>query len=223
MKNQVTHAVLVLALSVAVSGCASGHQSTGGNQNTGNPSNSTQSSSTQSNSNSAGTVQKDTPQSSAQGTPAADTTDKPVVVEMQNAQKTAIGTAELKKVTEGVEIKLNLSGLTPGKHGIHIHQNAVCEAPDFKSAGDHFNPEQKKHGMDNPGGAHMGDLPNIEADANGKTAATLISKLTTLEKGKTNSILGGDGKSLVIHAQPDDGKTDPSGNSGDRIACGIIR
>lgn len=225
MKKSRALPVIMLALSLTVSACGAGNQSTGGNQNTGNPSSSSQGSAggSSGSGNAAGSVQSGTPQSSTQGTPSTDTANQPLVVELKNAKMEAIGTAELKKAEGGVEFKLNVSGLAPGKHGIHIHQNAKCEAPDFKSAGDHFNPDQKKHGMDNPGGPHMGDLPNIEADANGKVNTTFVSKAVTLDKGKTNSISGGEGKALIIHAQPDDGKTDPSGNSGDRVACGIIK
>ncbi|PZE22122.1 superoxide dismutase family protein [Paenibacillus xerothermodurans] len=256
--SRITPAV-ILALSLSMSGCATGEQTTSGNQNTGNPSSSGQNSSSDTNSsssstgasgsanggtgagstsgsttgsassstssggNGAGTVQQGTPQSSPQGTPSAQASDQPIKLEIKDTKMASLGTAELKKHAEGVEIKLNVSGLTPGKHGIHIHQFAKCEGPDFKSAGDHFNPEQKKHGLEQPDGGHAGDLPNIEADANGSVNATLISKTTTLDTGKTNSLLGGDGKSLIIHAKEDDGKTDPSGNSGDRVACAVMK
>jgi Cu-Zn family superoxide dismutase len=210
---------VILAFGLAIGGCGTGEKTTTGSQNTGNPS----SSGSTSGGNAAGSVQQNTPQSSTQGTPSAQAADQPMKLEVINQQMTSVGTVELKKAAEGVEIKLDLTGLTPGKHGLHFHQLAKCEGPEFKSAGEHFNPEQKKHGLDSADAGHAGDLPNIEADAGGKVSTTLISKATTLDKGKTNSLAGGDGKSLIIHAQADDGKTDPSGNSGERVACAIIK
>jgi Cu-Zn family superoxide dismutase len=142
-------------------------------------------------------------------------------VTLQNGQGKNVGTALLQQSAAGVAIKLNVHDLTPGDHGIHIHQVAKCEGPDFKSAGPHFNPDGKKHGLENPDGPHAGDIPNFIADANGKSKATVIAKGVTLSDG-ANSVFANGGTALVIHAKADDGKTDPSGNSGDRIACGVI-
>jgi Cu-Zn family superoxide dismutase len=142
-------------------------------------------------------------------------------VTLQNGQGKKVGTAVLQQSAAGVSIQLNVHDLTPGDHGIHIHQVAKCEGPDFKSAGPHFNPDRKKHGLDNPDGPHAGDIPNFIVDANGKSKATVIAKGVTLGDG-ANSVFTNGGTALVIHAKADDGKTDPSGNSGDRIACGVI-
>lgn len=146
---------------------------------------------------------------------------KPVIVKLQNGQGKSVGTATLSQVANGVSIKLNVHDLTPGDHAIHVHQTAKCEGPDFKSAGGHFNPDNKHHGLQNPEGPHAGDIPNFVVDAKGKSSATVLAPNVTLTEGP-HSVYTGGGTSLVIHAKPDDGKTDPSGNSGDRIACGVI-
>lgn len=146
---------------------------------------------------------------------------KPVTVNLQNGQGKSVGTATLSQVANGVSIKLNLHDLTPGDHAIHVHQTAKCEGPDFKSAGGHFNPDNKHHGLQNPEGPHAGDIPNFVADAKGKSKETIIAPNVTLTDGP-HSVFTGGGTALVIHAKGDDGKTDPAGNSGDRIACGVI-
>lgn len=146
---------------------------------------------------------------------------KPVVVKLQNGQGKSVGTATLTQAANGVSIKLNAHDLTPGDHAIHVHQTAKCEGPDFKSAGGHFNPENKHHGLDNPEGPHAGDIPNFTVDAKGKSTATVVAPNVTLTDGP-HSVFTGGGTALVIHAKPDDNKTDPAGNSGDRVACGVI-
>jgi Cu-Zn family superoxide dismutase len=108
-------------------------------------------------------------------------------------------------------------------HGIHFHQNPKCDGPDFKSAGPHFNPDGKKHGLQSPDGHHAGDMMNLTVESNGKAKAKLTDADVSLGDGtNSHSLFSNGGTALVIHAKEDDMKTDPSGNSGDRIACGAI-
>ena len=139
-----------------------------------------------------------------------------------NATGAKIGTATLVPSAGGVRIDLSVSQLPPGTHGIHIHTAGKCEGPDFKTAGGHFNPADKKHGRDNPAGPHNGDLPNIEVGPDGKATTSLLDTNVTLSDGP-NSLFHDGGTSIVIHAMQDDYKTDPAGNSGARIACGVIQ
>lgn len=119
------------------------------------------------------------------------------------------------------ELVVALRGLTPGEHGLHIHAVGKCAGPDFASAGGHLNPEGHQHGTLNPAGHHMGDLPNVTADASGNANASIPITIGDAELVKT--LLDADGSAIVVHAGPDDYKTDPSGKSGGRVACGVFR
>ena len=141
--------------------------------------------------------------------------------EIKDASGKSVGTATFTEQKDGVKLKLKVSGLTAGKHGFHIHETGTCTPPDFKSAGGHFNPFKKQHGMENPAGKHAGDFPNLEVKEDGAAQITVIATGATLKKGPA-SLLKPGGTAIVIHADPDDYKTDPAGNAGARVACGVI-
>ena len=138
-----------------------------------------------------------------------------------NAKGQKIGTATIRQADGGIRIDVQVSQLPPGTHGIHVHTVGKCEGPAFTSAGGHLNPTSKKHGKDNPEGSHAGDLLNIQVEASGNGKASLLNPNVTLGDGP-NSLFHEGGTAIVIHEKVDDYKTDPAGNSGARIACGVI-
>lgn len=139
-----------------------------------------------------------------------------------NDQGQKVGEATLTETPQGVKIVMQVENLPPGEHAFHIHAKGTCAAPDFMGAGGHFNPYGKQHGLKNPAGPHAGDLPNFTVGADGKANIEVVAKLVTLKEGQQNSLFQTGGTSLVIHAGADDNVSDPAGNAGPRIACGVI-
>jgi len=138
-----------------------------------------------------------------------------------NNQGQKVGEATFTETPQGVKIALQVENLPPGAHACHIHEKGLCSLPDFQSAGAHFNPLGKQHGLKNPRGPHAGDLPNLLVGPDGRGSLVTVAASVTLKEGK-NSLLQPGGTSLMIHANPDDDMTDPAGNAGPRIACGVI-
>jgi Cu-Zn family superoxide dismutase len=153
------------------------------------------------------------------GLPAAAQTS---TVALKNTNGGDVGTAEMTQTPAGVLIKLSVKGLPPGDHAFHVHAVGKCEPP-FESAGPHFNPANKKHGLMATDGPHAGDMPNLHIPAAGELVVEVLNNSVTLEKGKPNSVFDTDGSTLMIHAGVDDYKTDPAGNAGGRISCGVIQ
>jgi superoxide dismutase, Cu-Zn family len=151
--------------------------------------------------------------------------NKPVTVTLKDGTGKDVGTAKISDGPggKGVKIALNLMGLPPGEHALHIHTAAKCEGPGFTTAGGHFNPTNAHHGINNPltPKPHAGDMANFTVKPNGTAKLTVEDSMVTLGDG-SNSVFANGGTALMIHAKADDLKSDPSGNAGDRIACGTI-
>jgi Cu-Zn family superoxide dismutase len=133
-----------------------------------------------------------------------------------------IGNVAVEHLERGVRIFAQAAGLPAGTHAFHIHQTGKCDTPDFKSAGGHFNPTEEQHGWNNPNGHHAGDFPNVHVQDDGKLAIEYFTDAVTLGAGET-SIFDDDGSAIVMHAGADDYKSDPAGDAGARIACGVIK
>jgi superoxide dismutase, Cu-Zn family len=157
----------------------------------------------------------------AAGCAAMQTVPTTATAELKNAPGEVVATATLTEVSGGVRVVLTAHGLPAGDKGVHIHDIGTCEPPAFTSAGGHFNPGGRQHGLLNPRGPHGGDLPNIRIEADGSGRLESLNDRITLGAGP-HSLFDGDGSALVIHAAPDDQRTDPTGNSGGRVACGVI-
>jgi len=145
--------------------------------------------------------------------------DKATAV-LKDAKGNEVGKAELTTAPSGVLIRLDLTAVPAGEHAFHIHAVGKCEPPDFKSAGPHFNPDEKKHGLMNAEGPHVGDMPNLHVPGDGKLQVEVLNPMVTLNQKA--ALLDQDGSALVIHAGVDDYVSDPAGNAGDRIACGVV-
>lgn len=141
---------------------------------------------------------------------------------LKNSAGEVVGVATFLESNDGVNIAVQVRSLTPGLHGIHIHETGKCKSPDFKSAGGHFNPFAVSHGLRNPKGYHVGDLGNILIKEDGTGTMLTLSSLATLQ-GSKNSLFRKGGTALVIHSGPDDLISDPTGNAGSRVACGVIK
>ena len=145
---------------------------------------------------------------------------KPVTVELKDAKGESVGSAVLSGGKAGVKIKLDVKNLPPGEHAIHFHQVAKCEPP-FTTAAGHFNPDMKKHGLENPDGPHAGDMKNFTVKPNGTAKTTVVDERVNLDDN-AHSLFANGGTALMIHEKADDMKSDPAGNAGARIACGVI-
>lgn len=148
--------------------------------------------------------------------------EEQIEVDLVDREGISIGIATLFENKEGVHIHVEAHHLPVGPHGFHIHENGVCETPSFESAGSHFNPDGKNHGFDHLAGPHSGDLKNLEVKRDGTADQQFLNKFVTIEEGKKHSLLSKSGTSFIIHANPDDYISQPAGNAGERIACGVI-
>ena len=140
---------------------------------------------------------------------------------LNDASGKEVGQVQLLQTPHGVLVRVSLKGAPAGDHAFHIHAVGKCEPP-FTSAGPHFNPASHKHGMEAPEGAHAGDMPNLHIPASGELTVEIANPMVSLVKGEANSVFDADGSAFIVHAGADDYKTDPTGNAGDRLACGVI-
>lgn len=140
---------------------------------------------------------------------------------LRSSTGATVGTATLRQVDNAIQLDLAVTGIPDGEHGVHFHTVGKCDAPDFATAGGHLNPGGAKHGVKNPAGPHAGDLPNLVIRG-GKSSGWTARTLRVAANGAAGGLFDADGTAIVIHASPDDEMTDPSGNSGARIACGVI-
>lgn len=140
---------------------------------------------------------------------------------LKNTDGKDVGTVDLTQTPRGVLLRVTLTGVPPGDHAFHIHAVGRCDPP-FESAGGHFNPDGKKHGLMSADGHHAGDMPNLHIPSSGELSVEVLNTAVTLIKGAANSLFDADGSAVVIHAGVDDYRTDPAGNAGGRIACGVI-
>jgi Cu-Zn family superoxide dismutase len=140
---------------------------------------------------------------------------------LKDAQGRALGDITLREASGGVLLRADLQNVPPGTHALHIHTVGKCDPPDFASAGGHFNPSMMKHGLMATGGPHAGDMPNVVVGADGKLSVEVLDTNVTLGAG-AKSLFDADGSAVVLHAMGDDYLTDPTGNAGGRIACGIV-
>ncbi|GAB4074212.1 hypothetical protein GCM10028778_17150 [Barrientosiimonas marina] len=146
-----------------------------------------------------------------------------IEADLENGDQESVGTAKLEEKADGVNVTLKGENLPKGTHAFHIHAKGACEAPDFKSAKGHYNPDDTDHGFDTPNGPHAGDMPNIEVGENGTVTQSFLVRDVTLDKDDDHSLTADGGTALVIHEGADDGESQPSGDAGNRLACGVIR
>jgi len=142
--------------------------------------------------------------------------------ELKNKDGQVVGSATFRDAAGGVVVNVEVNAMSPGLHAVHVHAVGKCEGPAFTSAGGHFNPAQRKHGLKSPDGPHAGDLPNMYVAKDGSGRFEALTDQITSKAGERSSVFDSDGRALVIHSGVDDYTTDPTGNAGDRAACGVI-
>lgn len=147
---------------------------------------------------------------------------KKVEVPLKDKDDVEIGGVIFQEADNGVQVNVQVTHLEEGSYGIHIHDKGVCEPPSFESAGDHFNPDDRKHGFYNQEGPHKGDMENLKVDEDGEADQMYMNEFVTLKKGEPNSLITKEGTSVIIHEEEDDYMTQPAGDAGDRIYCGVI-